>query len=178
MKNAVYRLFTVLTNWRWALALALALPSTVVHAEEVTEYGMKAVLLYRLPQFIYWPEGNPPRPATLCIVGKNPFGAALGQLKQGTDNIEVRTSPADLGACHLLFISRSESNNLDTWFARTDGKRIVTVSDIPGFARAGGMVELPLEGDRVSIVVNRNAAVKKGMDFNAQLLRLARVIAP
>lgn len=161
MKNAVYRLLSVLTDWRWALALVLAMPSTVVHAEEVTEYGMKAVLLYRLPQFIYWPDGNPPRPATLCIVGKNPFGAALGQLKQGTDNIEVRIAPADLGACHLLFISRSESNNLDTWFAR-----------------AGGMVELPLEGDRVSIVVNRNAAVKKGMDFNAQLLRLARVIAP
>ncbi len=52
----------------------------------------------------------------------------------------------------------------------------MTVSDIPGFARAGGMIELPLEGERVAIVLNRRAAQSRGIEFNAQLLRLARVI--
>jgi len=55
---------------------------------------------------------------------------------------------------------------------------VITVSDIAGFARAGGMIELPLEGERVGIVINRRTAQKKGFEFNAQLLRLARVIEP
>lgn len=159
--------------------LGLALPLAAAATDEVTEYGMKAVLFYRLPQFIYWPAGETePKPQILCVVGRNPFGAALSQLKQAGDNIELRLAPSDPTLCHLLFISRSESGNVDSWLSRAEGRPILTVSDIPGFARSGGMVELPLEGERVGIVINRRSATKKGFDFNAQLLRLARVINP
>lgn len=158
--------------------LVLAAPPAAV-AQSISEYGMKAVLFYRLSQFVYWPrEDKAPAPLVLCVVGKNPFGASLNQLNQGIGNIEVRIAPADPGACHLLFISRSEAAGLDGWLARSDGRRVVTVSDIPGFARAGGMIELPLDGERVGIVINRRTAQKAGIEFNAQLLRLARVIEP
>ena len=90
----------------------------------------------------------------------------------------MRIAPADPSLCHFLFISRSESSNLESWLSRADGRLTLTVSDIPGFARNGGMVELPLEGERVGLVINRRSATKKGFDFNSQLLRLARVINP
>lgn len=164
-----------LTLWL-GLAVWLALPAA---AQDVSEYGMKAVLFYRLPQFIYWPaDEKSPSPLVLCVVGKNPFGNTISQLNQGGAGIDIRLAPADPGACHLLFISRSESGNLESWLSRTDGRRVITVSDIAGFARAGGMIELPLEGERVGIVINRRTAQKKGFEFNAQLLRLARVIEP
>lgn len=160
----------------WAFGLVCSLPAG---AQEITEYGMKAVLFYRLPQFVYWPtDEKTPSPLVVCVVGKNPFGNALGQLNPGNSQIEIRLSPADPGACHLLFVSRSESGNLDAWLSRTEARQVITVSDINGFARAGGMIELPLEGERVGIVINRRAAQKKGFDFNAQLLRLERVIEP
>lgn len=158
------------------LAGWLALPAA---AQEISEYGMKAVLFYRLPQFIYWPtEEKSPSPLILCVIGKNPFGTTINQLNQGGAAIDIRLAPTDPSACHLLFISRSESGNLESWLSRTDGRRVITVSDIAGFARAGGMIELPLEGERVGIVINRRTAQKKGFEFNAQLLRLARVIEP
>lgn len=148
-----------------------------VAAEEVSESGMKAVLFYRLAKFIYWPEGeSSPKNPTYCVVGKTTLSAALEQLRQAGDVLELRLSPTDLTACQLLFIGRSEAAQIDSWLARTEGKKIVTVSDIPGFARAGGMIELPLEGERVGIVINRGSASRKGIEFNAQLLRLARVI--
>lgn len=40
------------------------------------------------------------------------------------------------------------------------------------------MIELPLEGDHVGILINRGSAAKKGLDFNAQLLRLAKTVTP
>ncbi len=148
-------------------------------ADEVSEYGMKAVLFYRLAQFIYWPANEPAgRPTVFCVVGKNPLGPAISQLRQAGNHLDLRISPTDLTPCQLLFIGRSESQQLDNWLSRSDSKRLVTVSDIPGFAQAGGMIELPLEGDRVGIIINRSSATKKGLDFNAQLLRLARVINP
>lgn len=160
------------------LCLSCALPLTA-QADEVSEYGMKAVLFYRLSQFIYWPAGEKaPNPLVFCVVGKNPFGSTIGQIDQNTSNIEVRLAPSDPTACNLLFISRSESANVDAWLKRTDSRSVITVSDIVGFARAGGMIELPLDGERVGIVINRRTAQRKGIEFNAQLLRLARVIEP
>lgn len=153
---------------------ALAAPAL---AQDVSEYGMKAVLFYRLSQFVYWPGTQPaPRPTVLCVAGRNPFGNALSQIDASSGDVSVRQAPADLAACHLLFIPRSESASLAAWLERTGGKPIVTVSDVPGFARAGGMIELPLEGGRVAIVLNRAAAQERGFEFNAQLLRLARVV--
>lgn len=161
-----------------ALCLCL-LPARPAHAQDVSEYGMKAILFYRLSQFVYWPaDSKPPTPLTLCVVGKNPFGSALNQIDQSIATVETRQSPGDLNACQLLFIPRSEASNLDAWLGRIENRRLVTVSDIPGFARSGGMIELPLEGERVGIVINRRSARKNGFEFNAQLLRLARVIEP
>lgn len=164
----------------WLLACGwLGIAAGEARADEISEYGMKAVLLYRLPQFVYWPSGEPePKPMVLCVVGKSPFGNALAQLKQANDNVELRVAPSDPTACHLLYISRSESGNLDNWLSRSDSRRMLTVSDIPGFARSGGMIELPVEGERVGIVINRRSAMRKGFEFNAQLLRLARVTNP
>lgn len=161
-----------------ALCLGL-LPLRPAQAQDISEYGMKAILFYRLSQFVYWPaDSKPPTPLTLCVVGKNPFGSALNQIDQSIATVETRQAPGDLGACQLLFIPRSEAGNLDAWLSRAENRRLVTVSDIPGFARAGGMIELPLEGERVGIVINRRSARKNGFEFNAQLLRLARVIEP
>jgi len=78
----------------------------------------------------------------------------------------------------MIFIPRSEAANLASWLERAAARQMVTVSDIPGFARSGGMIELPLEGERVGIVINRRSAQKRGFEFNAQLLRLARVVEP
>jgi hypothetical protein len=61
-----------------------------------------------------------------------------------------------------------------SWKAMREQRRVVTVSDIPGFARQGGMIELPVEGERVAILINRRNAQKQGFEFNTQLLRLAR----
>lgn len=163
---------------RLCLYLGCALPLGS-QGQEVSEYGMKAVLFYRLSQFIYWPEQSaPPTPAILCVVGKNPFGATIAQIDHNTSAIEVRVAPSDLGSCNLLFISRSETGNLDSWLKRIEGINAVSVSDIPGFARSGGMIELPLDGERIGIVINRRSAQRKNIEFKAQLLRLARIIEP
>lgn len=158
-------------------ALSLLLPATSILAQDISEYDLKAVLFYRLTHFVYWPENKEiPRPTHLCIVGTDPFGPALRQIDGGKPDTRIMINPEDVSSCHFLFIARSESDRLTNWLNRTKTKRLVTVSDIPGFARAGGMIEFPLEAGRVAIVVNRKASEAHGFRFNAQLLRLARVV--
>lgn len=174
--------------WWLGALLALALSGVSLNAGadqvSISEYGLKAVLFFKLPQFVYRPDsGNSQNNLVFCVLGNNPFGKALERLAQ--DPMERRSveivNLAAIGdgiICDFIFISRSESASVEFILRKLDGKRIVTVSDIPGFAKAGGMVELTVSGEHVGVTLNRRAAQKQGLEFNAQLLRLAKVVEP
>lgn len=182
--------FTHLPGWLRRLGVLLVLASVclgqVARAEQgaVSEYGLKAVLLYKLPQFVYWPDTAKAQGRLIfCIAGTNPFGNALERLAR--EPVDGRSAEViNLAAigdninCDFIFISRSETASMDMILRKLAGKRMVTISDIPGFAKAGGMVELTVNGDRVGVTLNRKAAQKQGLEFNAQLLRLAKVVEP
>ena len=164
--------------FRLLLILALSLASLLpcAQAQGVSEYDLKAMLFYRLAQFVYWPSGGAVSGTpVLCIAGSHPFAGSLEQLA-GTGGAGVRPVTRDLEGCNLLFVAASEAAGLDRWLQRASEYPVVTVSDLPGFARRGGMVELALEDERVVMVVNRTATRGQGLDFNVQLLRLARVL--
>lgn len=169
------------------LFVLLGMAGLSVHAQgaAVAEYAVKSALLFRLPQFVYRPTAGDEPMLTICLLGSNPFGGALEKLAQTPiDGRKVwyrkPSSTAETNACAFIFVSRSEAGNLDSILRVLGKSSVVTVSDIEGFARAGGMVEFAVggEGAAVSILINRKAAQKQNVEFNAQLLRLAKVVEP
>lgn len=146
---------------------------------------MKSALLFKLPQFVY--RGNAAADETigLCVLGNNPFGGALEKLAQQigegkTVKVRKLSAAEEAQNCDYVFVSRSESIRLGEVLKKLVKPSLVTVSDIEGFARAGGMVEFALsdKGAGVSILINRKTAQKQDIEFNAQLLRLAKVVEP
>lgn len=176
----------LLRSWRWGALFALMLQGggLSAYAEQATisEYGLKAVLLFKLPQFVYLPDvSSPKNNLVFCVLGNNPFGKNLDRLAR--EPIDARAvefvnlaAIGDISHCDFIFVSLSESASVETIIRKLAGRRIVTVSDIPGFAKAGGMVEFTLNGGHVGVALNRKAAQKQGLEFNAQLLRLAKVV--
>lgn len=172
---------------RWfSCLLALAAPPALAQPvpTPVPEYALKAALFFKLPPFVYRPGADRDAPIGMCLLGRNPFGNALEKLAQVPVDgrpVQLRrmAGGADAAGCEFVFISRSEADDLDRLLHQLAGKAVVTVSDIDGFARAGGMVEFAL-GDEgaIAILINRAAAQRLGFEFNAQLLRLARVVSP
>lgn len=174
-----------------ALALALGLGAVSGGAganPPVPEYTLKAALLFRLPDFVWGVESVAAagQPYCLCLIGGDPFGPLADQLARvtqpgGRSMKFMRMEPgASLADCDMVFVARSESRQLAGVLRRLASTKAVTVSDIDGFARSGGMVELALasEGQHVNLLINRSAAGEKGISFHAQLLRLARVVSP
>jgi hypothetical protein len=138
-----------------------------------------------LPQFIYRPDPAREQPLVICLLGSNPFGGApeklaLAPIDGRAVKFQKLSGTAEARSCELVFIARSETGNLEAVLRQLSGLTIVTVSDIDGFAKSGGMVEFSLggEGAAVSILINRKAAQKQHLEFNAQLLRLAKAIDP
>ena len=75
--------------------------------------------------------------------------------------------------CHLLFVSKSEQDKLDDILAANAGKPVVTVSDIEGFAKAGGIFEFKKKDGRLSFLINNSKARESGIHISASLLNLA-----
>jgi hypothetical protein len=169
------------------LPIMLALHGMPLSAQsaQISEYAVKSALLFKLPQFVYRPNADRKAGLDVCLLGSNPFGGALEKLAQApVDGRPVKytklSAAAEVGECDFLFVSRGEAGNLEAVLRLLGKMPVVTVSDIDGFAKAGGMVELATGGDgvAVSIVINRKAAQRQNIEFNAQLLRLAKVIEP
>jgi hypothetical protein len=79
----------------------------------------------------------------------------------------------DLLDCQVLFICRSEEKNLPRILERLRGKPVLTISELPGFNNAGGMIEFKKKTDTVRFGINAAAARDAGLKISSKLLKLS-----
>lgn len=163
-------------------ALAPPLPSPA-HPPAPSEYEVKAAMLYSFAKFVEWPGGTPPPGPFLVVVhGEDPFGPLLETtLKEksvaGRPFLVHRSPgsrPPEPG--QLVFVARSEARRVKEVLAEVRQPGALTVSDIEGFAAAGGIIGFVLDGNRVRFEINPGAARAAGLNISSRLLQLATII--
>jgi hypothetical protein len=171
-----------------AVVVALSAPGALAGAQDAqsreTETRVKVAYVFNFPRYVAWPEvGTAGAGAAaafrLCVVGADPVGDKLQELagrQVGGRPIEVaRVFDPDAGSgCHLLFISASEERTLGQLLKKLDGAPILTVSDLPRFARRGGMIGFVTEDNRVRIEINQRTVREAGLRVGAKVLEIAR----
>ena len=144
-------------------------------------------------------------PLVVGVVGKDPFGPDLDNLqgrKIDGRNIEVRRfkgslefrgeetpgrrqeglaekrnrKARELKACHILFISSSEKDFLETILKSIGDANVLTVGELPEFTRQGGMVGFVGNGPKVLLEINLAAAREARLKISSKLLSLSRVV--
>lgn len=178
-------------------ALAIAAP-----APAATETQVQAAYLVNFLRFTQWPErsfGSPEAPYVIAVVGDQAVAndvravaTAAGRL--GTRTVEVRWIAAARGSRAAPFDSAQDRENLvqlrrshlvffhssagaipsqalsDLW-----GQPVLTVSDVPDFTRAGGMIGLVSISGRVVFEANPVAIRNSKLILSAKVLKMARV---
>jgi hypothetical protein len=163
------------------------------HAQ-FSEYEIKAALCYNFAKYIEWPERMFPkdpanaetRKIVLAIYGSDPFGSVIdnlvrGRFIKGKYYFEVRraTSLRDLQGAHIIFISRSERNDVRKILEYTKSfKRpsILTIGDnIDGFCKMGGVLNLL---DDYTFQINLAAAGQAELLLDSRLINIAVDIIP
>ena len=149
------------------------------------EYDVKAVFLYNFASFVTWPDSAFPdadAPFVIGVLGHDPFGQVLDEVvaaeKAKNRPLTVRrvSRVDDAAGCHILFVSASESRRVPEILRKQAGKPSLLVGDFPGFAEAGGMVGFRMEGSRLKLDINVEAARAADLVISSKLLRVARVI--
>ena len=149
------------------------------------EYQVKAVFLFNFTQFVQWPAKTfPDDQASLVIgiLGDDPFGAYFDKLIAGEKieghPLELRRyrRSDDFTSCHILYISRSESSQLDKILRRLKGRSVLTVSDAENFSRLGGMIRFVTENGKIRLRVNLVEAKESELKISSKLLRPATIV--
>ena len=173
-------------KWFCMVSLALAFLAAVpLHlcAETGTtrEYQVKGAFLYKFILFISWPAvafATDESHFTIGVLGNNPFGSTLESLRgQNVKNrkLSVRhlAKVEDAVDCQIVFISVSERCRLRQILTALHKTPVLTVSDIDGFARAGGMIRLISIEDKIRFEINLKETQAANIRISSQLLKLA-----
>jgi hypothetical protein len=51
-----------------------------------------------------------------------------------------------------------------------DGRSVLTVGEMPGFTETGGMINFVLEGTKIRLQINNEAAINARLKISAKLL--------
>ncbi len=149
------------------------------------EYQVKAVFLYNFAQFVEWPAAafaDAAAPFAICILGEDPFGAHIddavkGEMGAGRPIVVRRPAKVEeIGACQILFVSASESENLARILPTLAGRHTLTVSDMDAFVSRGGMVRLYTERNRIRLRIGLSVVTAEGLIISSKLLQLAEIV--
>ncbi|MBK6657720.1 MAG: YfiR family protein [Proteobacteria bacterium] len=146
-------------------------------ADELPEYRVKAAFLYNFMVFTEWPDNAAPD-MTLCIVGDDPFGAAIDGLtgKRVADkpiSVERVAAGASLSRCRVVFITASAIDGLDGLLAGLGDQAVLTVADSAGAMQRGVQLNMRLTHSKVTFEANLDAARRHRLQLSSKLLRLA-----
>jgi YfiR/HmsC-like len=166
-----------------ALGLIASPAGGAAHLEP-SEYGLKSVFLYQFCRFMEWPDSafsSPNDPLIIGVVGEDPFGPLLKEAVQGETyhgrpiRIEHYRSARDIKRCHILFVSRSDIDQMSEITSMIAGKSVVTVGETDGFLDRGGMIALTADRNRVRLRVNASTLRAAKVDVSSKLLRVAEI---
>jgi hypothetical protein len=170
-------------RWAWLPALALlALPGAgeTATGDGTLEYVVKAAYLFKFTPFVEWPPSafaGPSSPFNICVLGADPFGAALDQVlaghQVGEHAVRVRrlqaTDPPD--QCQILYAAASRAQ-VAAALNKVKGAPVLTVTE-QSLGVSGAVVQFYVKDGHVRFSLDPAAATANGMTISAKLLSLA-----
>ena len=145
------------------------------------EDELKAAFLNYFFQLIRWPEGVEARPVQFCTAGQGHVTSALKSLiavsehKSFDADFALIATPKEATQCDYVYIHSDDGDFSLPVIATTRGRAILTVSDIDGFADAGGVIELKRESSQVAVLINMDALATQGLQDSSKLLSVAKL---
>ena len=162
-----------------ALLMLLCAPVTGKADEaQQTEYRIKTAFLYNFSRFVVWPESAMRERSefSLCTLGETLFEEQLDTLAGKTVHnkaivVKRHSQPEQVLDCQLVFIG--EQQDLTETLRTLQKQPVLTVSNIAGFTKKGGIIQFKLIENKVRFRINADAASSAGLTVSSKLLSLA-----
>jgi len=155
------------------------------HAQQFTEYEVKAVYLYQFARFVSWPEEvlNGKSNFIIGIYGENPFGDLTDaiyadKLFQGKTCIVKKITCANeaLG-CHMVFMSGISKFESLQFIKKLNKAPVLLVGNaIDEFCLIGGMINFTVKESEYRFEINPASATQSKITISSKLFAVAKIV--
>jgi len=168
------------------LVLGVSLGSISAHADDELhqDLQLKSALVYKLTRFVTWPKqgDNATSPFQFCLEENSAFGPYIQAIVSGLPNqqsmniMHINAASEDISDCDVVYVGKGSSAAFQTHAKMMHSKHLLSVSDVRGFAKDGGMIEIVRRNNRLGFIINMHTVGQTDLRIAAPLLRMATLI--
>lgn len=155
--------------------------------QEAREYHLKAAFLRYVAKFVEWPDEmfEDSDALNICVLGNLPYFKAIDTISGKVVNeheLKVLKIPdiqsAEQQNCHLLFVTKTEEDNVEQIIKATQNKPILSFGDMDEFAEKGGDMNFYIMNNRLAIMINPPTIESSNLKISPRMLRLVTIVPP
>lgn len=173
----------------YVLTILLTIKSLGVCAQDTKERptdenNLKVAFVYNFAKYTQWPALSPPIKAKsflICVLGHINFSRQLAEIDGAAIDSERITvhylnNLSDVARCRILIFGGLEKHVQKTALDAVVSLSVLTLSDLPEFINAGGMIEMFRDNTRLRFKINHERMIARGIVLSSKVLRLATII--
>ena len=166
------------------ILLIFFLMMAIVSVNHAQKEKYQSLFIYNFTKYIKWPDSYNSDKFVIGVLGNSAIFTSLSEMalaKKKTGNglvIEVKkySSVDEIDGCNILFVSENAIDNLGQIDSRTSTKPILVVSDSPGMATKGSVINFVELDGKMKFELNESKAFGKGLIVSGSLISLAILI--
>ena len=151
-------------------------------------YGQKekyqSLFIYNFTKYIKWPESYNSGKFVIGVIGNSNIVEALNAMASAKKKtvsgaeLEVKkyNSISEIDDCNILFVSQNVAGDLGQIDSNTDSKPILIITDMPGLATQGSVINFVEKDGKIKFELNESSASSRGLIVSGSLTNLAILI--
>ena len=154
------------------------------HAASFKEVEVQALYIYKILQLVKWNDVDKTK-VVMCSTedsDDDTVGNAFMKIISNDADDKAKFSSKLLGLrgeydrCDIVFIDKKVVN-LDEILFKISNKDIITISDMKGFSRKGGMFEFYINDDgKIKVELNYENLKKADLNVSGRLLEVIKIV--
>lgn len=142
----------------------------------------QSLFIYNFTKYVKWPDNNTSDKFVIGVVGnasitQELLDMAAKRIVNGS-NIVVQQfkSASEITDCHILYVSEKESGNMQQILNVTANKSVLIVSDKPGLASKGAVINFIEKDGKIKFELNQANADQRRLKISGSLTSLAVLV--
>lgn len=141
-----------------------------------------SIFIYNFSKYVKWPDAQNSGKFVIGVLGTSAIQQdlkAMASTKQVNGmSIEIKqySSAAEVGDCHILYVSASESAKFDQVLSKTKSKPVLVVTDKPGLAKKGAAINFVEVEGKIKFELSQKNAEANGLKVAGALASLAILV--
>jgi hypothetical protein len=146
-------------------------------------YKVHAMFMYHFTKYIDWPENKKTGDFVIGVYGNSDILKELEVLastkKAGAQQIVVKklNSLSDASQCHIIFVSSSQSGEMEALQQSIGSKPVLIVSEKSGLAKKGSGINFVIADDKLKFEINKSNIESKTLKLSGDLLKLGLIVS-